>query len=410
MVLFPSNFTHYADGSNNALSIQRAIDYAYTQGGGTVYLGQGTWFIETQIVLKEGVSLSGEIAKFDTNNHSLYGTILQIEFGQGDSTDLANVAILAHPTSDIEHIAFYYEDQFDGRTTPLEYGPTIKLYKDIDYLVEPYHGFVAIRDCIFYGSYIAIDARGTDSRPLGEGYITTCRFKDNVFVSFKYSIRLDNVTDWTYLDTNEQQPGFISHNATPGASLRDWVQKNGTFVQLSGICDWVHLEKCSSWATAVGIELNAVQGPITANSCDIDGSLICVYLKGQSVNTNIKFETCTFTAFDVIQRTANVNKFSSHVMVAESNTTAKGISFNNCYLFGPSKGWMWFGNPTVAISKIQLTSCNTDVYAVEGGAYYAVDAGNNNADEIICTNNFFTGLLGTVVGNTTKLIDNNNMM
>ena len=54
-------FGAVGDGStNDATAIQAAITYAYTAGGGTVYMGEGSWKISTPIALKSFVRIVGD--------------------------------------------------------------------------------------------------------------------------------------------------------------------------------------------------------------------------------------------------------------------------------------------------------------------------------------------------------------
>jgi hypothetical protein len=49
-------------GTDNSASIQKGIDYLFSNGGGVLYLPKGNYMINTKIVMKFGVTLKGEVS------------------------------------------------------------------------------------------------------------------------------------------------------------------------------------------------------------------------------------------------------------------------------------------------------------------------------------------------------------
>ena len=406
----PEHFGAQVDGlSNDAIAVQRAIDAASVTGA-EVFMRAGNWVFGSQVILKTGVTLLGAGRHFDANTFELSGTVIRVSWGSGtgSSEDHTKAAVIMHPASKVRSLAFDYPTQDPTLAAPIEYGATIKFYLDADGATTPYHSQCHVEDVLFYKSYTAIDARGSLSRSIGFSRITTHRYTDILMVALRYGVRVDTVTDWTFFHQVEQQPGIISHHSTVGASLRDYVQKNCVFLDFAGTMDWVHLTSCTCWATRIGVIIDGVQGPVTFVTCDFDAARIPVFLRGQSTRSNIKFKGCTFTAFDVNQQNLGVDRFSSFVAVADPNTTVYGLMFDGCYLFGPSRGWGWFGNPSCDIRRIHLVNCVTDVANVEGGPAQALILFNSTNDVII-SNNFLSGLLGTHAGNPSNIVVSGNI-
>lgn len=395
---------------DDAPFVQNMIDEAYQDGGGEVYLEAGVWTFRSQVILRRGVSLIGEGRHFDMNYQRTYGTVIQVLWGQGNgaSEDTSKAAVLMEPATRIQSLAFEHPEQNEALPVPLEYGPTVKMFDDRDASIDVYHGDARICDVFFYKSYVAIDARGTSCKAAGSGTITTHRYSNILMSALKYGIRMDNVSDWTFISEVEQQPGFIGHYAEPNNSLRYWVQRNAAFLQFSGLMDWINLSDCTCWATAIGVELDGVQGPLTFINCAFDASLIGVHLKGQSNNVQAKFVGCTFTIFDTVSLTAGVPGFSGFVVVPAAHTVADGLTFSSCFLFGPSKGWGWFGNPGVDVKNFILQGCTTKVADMIGGPTEVIHSGNG-LDFVVANGNIFSGTNGLINGNASTFLDTNNL-
>lgn len=385
---FPEDYGAPRDGVNDdAPAVQDAIDAAALDQG-VVYLEEGPWVFKSQITVKKGVTLRGSGYGFDQVVPTLYGTVIDVEWGSGTGAtdDVNKAAVLVEQGTTIERLAFNYPSQSANSFYPSEYGATIKMYRPVPSTSEAYHGDVTLQDLMFYKSWVAIDSRGSSARTSGAAFMTTHRYDNINMAALKYGIRLQNVSDWFILSRIEQQPGFISATEYGiGTSLRDFVQKGCTFIQFSDLNDWLQLSHCTAWATAVGFELNGVSGPLTFTNCEIDAARVPVYLKGSSNRIAAKFIGCTFTAFDAIQDANSGTPYYGVVAVADSYTTGKGLHFNGCWLGGPSKGWIWFANPGVNIDNLSVVNCETDnSVSLEA----MVNTGATSCDYVIVKDNF----------------------
>ncbi len=393
--------------SDDVPAVQSAVNAAAAAGGGKVVLAEGNWTFKSQLVLKTGVTLEGMGRGIDPNSLVLYGTVVNVRWGSGSGAmdNVTKAAVLMESNSRMRSFAFNYPDQSASDFTPAEYGPTVKFYETST--TRPYHAQNQIEDMLFYKSYVAIDARGESAQPSGASFTVTSRI-DNVLMSaLRYGIRLSNVTDWVFLNRVEQQPGLISAGLyAPGTSLRDYVQKNCRFIELTGLLDWIQLVNCSAWAVQTGIDIVNGQGPITLTNVELDACRTCIQLSGNGGELQLKCVNSTFTAFDSIQKVANVNNWSGYVVAAANNSVYKGISFDSCYLFGPSKGWGWFGGTGQNIRAIRLSNSNTRVSGAVGGSGPAFITGTG-ADDLIVTGNFFEGVTAIASGAGTVTADNN---
>jgi len=333
--------------------IQDAID---SSNGDIIMIPNGDFILKSQIVIRNGVTLKGEGWKFDPSTFKVYGSVISVEHGQGSVEDKNNAAILMESGTRLEAMSFVYNDQLETLAEPIEYGPTIKFYQDTNGIGEkhafPYHT-CEIRDVFFYKSYCAIDARGSKSRAKGYAKIATCRYEDILMSTLKYGIRIDTMNDWNFLNQIEQQPGYIGHYVVLGESLRDWVQKNCTVFELSGLIDWIKLTDCTAWACNIGVHAIKGSGPVTLLGCGLDACRYPILAEGDSKIMNIKAIGCTFTAFDTLEKyKKGTNQHSGYVFTLTDKSSIGSISFSNCYLFGPSKGWIK-GSPNVGL----ITGC-----------------------------------------------------
>ena len=70
---------------DSAPALQAAIDASKALGGGTVYLPEGRYRIETPVTLRTAVTLRGEwVSPEDASNDLRLGTILEIYVGKND--------------------------------------------------------------------------------------------------------------------------------------------------------------------------------------------------------------------------------------------------------------------------------------------------------------------------------------
>jgi hypothetical protein len=409
-------------GSDQAGFFQDAIDAAYAAGrGGVVFVPPGVWKMTSQITLYPGVILMGSGYGFDQGDYSsayeeptFSGTIISVEWGSGSGSesDVTKAAVIMNPGSTVTELMFNYPNQVASNSfTPTEWGACIKLYLADTATNSPYHSDCIISNVMFYKSWTAIDMRGDSARTSGTANMTTHRVQDVNMATLRWGIRVQNITDWMIFDKVEQQPGWLSANTFgPSASLRDYVQKNCVMFDLHDLCDWFKATNCMAWTCNAAAQFTDVTGPVTWVQCDFDAMRTSVfYIQGTSTAFRMKAVGCTFTCFDAIQNAAGSGQYSSYVVAIANSTTIEGLSIDSSNLFGPSKGWMWFGQATTNIDNVQLTNCYTSLSGAAGGADYAINAGTPGVNRLIMTSNILTGLAGTTTGTVTNTQIANNL-
>jgi hypothetical protein len=385
-------------------AIQSAIDAAHSAGGGIVKIPAGNYVLKSWIVVKEGVCVEGDNWSFDPSKFKTYGTVISVETGKGNE-DLS--AVIMNTGTEIKDLAFVYNDQLETMPAPHVYGPTIKFYQHAGRNDYPYHK-TNVKNVFFYKSYCAIDMRGSHARWNGEAAnIVTCRIEDILMVSLKYGIRMNNITDWTFFDKIEQQPGYIGHHRAQGNSLRDYVVNNCVMFDCTGLLDWVKFTSCTAWACLAGVIFDNARNPVSFEGCEFDACVAPIYVKGDCSNLKVRVTNGTFTAFNPIEQEINPNNhWSSFALSLDNNATLGSFAFINSYLFGPSKGWVWLGWNTQEIDSLQIIGCNTDVSKGES----VVITGTKGIRNTIITNNIFKGMNYVFSGHTDTLIEANNIL
>ena len=290
-------------------------NYKYITGG-VLYIPAGRYLVTGQIEVPRGVTIRGDWRRPEG---AVEGTVLVIRPGKSatGTDDEEKAAIVMQPTSQVDHLAFWYPDQDINNVTA--YPPTVRFgYKG-------YWGndYTSVRHCTFVNSYIGIkfyekngggcpnifDVYGT---PLHQGIVIDAladvgRF-DWMSFSPKYwaesgldgspsynairSYTRDNATamvmrrnDWSYtcnLDVEAYNVGFSAEQSAPGIStfgqpnghnyafsLRDcYIGVDVKYCSGSGIMFTnVNTEKC-----ALGVYYRAGMGPVQFLGCNIDAT------------------------------------------------------------------------------------------------------------------------------------------
>lgn len=284
--------------------------------GGVLYIPAGRYLITGQIAVPRGVTIRGDWKKPDG---SIDGTVLVIRPNKSatDTDDEDKAAIVMQPTSQVDHLAFWYPDQNIDNVT--KYPPTVRFgYKG-------YWGndYTSVRHCTFINSYIGIkfsekngggcpnifDVYGT---PLCQGISIDCLADVGRFdwLSFSpgywaasglegapsydaiRSYTRNNATavvmrrnDWSYtcnLDVEGYNVGFSAEQSAPAAvtfgqpnghnyafNLKDcYIGVDVKYCSGSGIMFTnVNTDKCS-----LGVYYRAGMGPVQFLGCDIDAT------------------------------------------------------------------------------------------------------------------------------------------
>ena len=372
------------------MSIQSDIDAAAAQGGGIVIIPAGRHVLTSQLVVKHGVILSGE-GKVGYDYHlpgPNYGTILDIQWGMGPNTsgNPASAAIIMQAGSALIDMGFDYSLQLTSASSPVEYGSTVQLY---DLGQNNYN--ITVKDCYFFKSFIAIDARaskgGTGSSNLT---ISGCQG-----VPLYAGIAVDGITDWQAFENCNFNAGLMSPGSKAG--LVAWCAEYGRGLLIGGN-DWAQFRNIQVFGYGVGAQIRGQDGyggsgPYTFDGCQFDGCPTGINLGGTILHP-VKVLGCSFAPYQWV-----TGAFGA--ALNNSGGSLQGLQFANNYVFGP------------ALFAVHLSGDVRDVLIAgniartqgSAGSAYTVIGGNN----VQIVNNIATGFAAPTytVGSTNVIVRDN---
>ena len=133
-------------GVNDAsVTIQSALNYVNSLGGGTVYIPSGKYLLANQLTVPNRVSLVGDFKGVGAQD---YGTVFLCTY-TGSGSKLNTSQIIVNTNASINGVTFYYPNQ--SINSVIEYGPTIYAYSDLTatlsnlFFINAYHG-IAVND------------------------------------------------------------------------------------------------------------------------------------------------------------------------------------------------------------------------------------------------------------------------
>ena len=129
-------------------TIQAALNYVMTQGGGTVYIPAGRYLLNNQITIPYRVTLVGDFKGPDSDDD--YGTVFLCNKSPDPNGTLGdNSQIIVSSNAGINGITFYYPNQDINQV--VEYGHTIYAHNNATatlsnlYFINSYNG-IAVND------------------------------------------------------------------------------------------------------------------------------------------------------------------------------------------------------------------------------------------------------------------------
>lgn len=183
--------------ADDSVSLQKALDYAGTNGGGVVQLAAGKYRIDKPLNVPEGVTLAGV---WEAPHHAQLakGTVFNIYAGKGDEN--APAAITINASSAIKGITFFYPEQRVPKTSP--YPWTIQ--------GKGMHG--SVMDCTFVNPYKAIDFGA---------YANELHYIRNCFgCPLKVGVHIDKCTDIGRIENVHFNPHYWGRAGSEG--VPDW--------------------------------------------------------------------------------------------------------------------------------------------------------------------------------------------
>jgi len=248
-------------GTDATIVIQNALIKTSSNGGGTVVLRVGRYYMSGVLSLPTNVALVGELkGPFDPSSNPATTTVGPTFLITSNSTEF--ITVTGYNTA-LENIIFVYPNQVSpSASTPISYPFTVKLSRG-------QAGFKA-RNLLFVNSYQAIDLEG--GRALLED-LWIGAFRTGIFIDHSADvIYISNVIMSVFWDTTN----LLLH----GQPIDNWVQNNGyglVIERADGVYinnmfifykyDGIYLRDSydtslsirNSWGSAVNVVMDAVQ-------------------------------------------------------------------------------------------------------------------------------------------------------
>ena len=197
--------------NNSQAGIQTLLDLLGQAGGGTLYLSEGRYKVDGQLLIPHGVVLRGDWNQ-PHKDKPVEGTILMAYTGR-ESEDEANAFITMEPATGLYNLAIWYPEQSFDNITP--YPPSV-LYGRRGYWGNDYCN---VRNVTFVNSYTGVAV----SRLNGGG----CPNVFNVYgAPLSRGIEIDNIADVGRIDWVDFSPDYWAASGLPGAP-----EKNGAHVR-----------------------------------------------------------------------------------------------------------------------------------------------------------------------------------
>ncbi len=379
-------------GTDNTRAFSQALNEAYRQGGGAVYVPAGFYRVEDELVIPRSVYLVGDWYDPDTAPDKIAaGSVIVTSYGKEDP-DSAFITVGA--SAGIMGLTFHYPEQ--NPESPTVYAPTVLLR---DNIAGDGTQHAASASCVtFVNSYTAIDAsRGNQLHFVEDARIT----------AFHLGFWVNQCYDCGRVMSLSVKPDYYSAfiSATGGdgdsakASASAAMKENAT-----GIClmrtDWQMMYDIDVASCSVGFSL--LRNPHTQEETAGNGSIIefsitdcvtgidCAYGGYQFSLGSIKTDSHA-----VILRETAVSNFSFYDNTIASDSIAilteegsRGmLSIQSCSFDGWSESAIHSAGGSIEVQSCSFTGQGSAV-AIASTAKTAVVDGNTYADSVTipCTN------------------------
>lgn len=389
------DFGAKGDGvTDDTKAFQDAIDAAAAAGGCTIWVPEGRYAIKGNLVMKQGVSINGEI---DTpgRDKAVKGTILQAYAGRGSIE--GDPFIMMQPVTGIHDLAIWYPEQEADNIQP--YPPAIQMGDPSVWGND----YVTVDNIEFVNAYL-----GYKNNPNMGG----CPIVRNIYgTPLKSGIRIDSLADVGRIENCDFSPLYWENSGLPGApsdkdSHRSYIYENGIAYEMSRN-DWSY----GRWLTAdrYGVGFYALNS-FCEGAWNGESRISNMYPNGE--NYGMKFSNCHIGV--AIEDTSNSGMVITHTEIdncengfVARNTMASKISLIGWTINATDNAILNEGTGQVMMQEMDIESGKVSLSA--GYASMLNCKFNNAAPQITLGKYSNASILGSTFKET-KTIENNSVL
>nr|WP_237179003.1 S-layer homology domain-containing protein [Paenibacillus sp. MMS18-CY102] len=244
------DFGALGDGAtDDTESLQLAIDAAGNNGGGVVFLPDGIYRVNGNLIIPTGVTLRGDWANPESQVGAVRGTVLASYGGRGNENGESFIRM--QPVSGVTNLSIWYPEQ--SAASPVAYPWTI----------EQLSGDSAtVKNVTLVNAY-----NGIKIGPVWN----ELHYVNNLYgTALKTGIFLDFTTDIGRLERIHLAPGYWANSGLPGApdaaSLHAYMTENAEGIVM-GRSDWEYMSDISISGFKTGMRITTRTGSLeTANA------------------------------------------------------------------------------------------------------------------------------------------------
>ncbi|OCT12878.1 hypothetical protein A8709_21340 [Paenibacillus pectinilyticus] len=256
VVIYTENVVDFGAVANNpavdnTTAFQNAINEAYANGGGIVYVPAGDWRLNGTLVLKRKVTLRGEWRNPDTaGNEAAQGTILSTTANQNNPGGSPFITVASNAA--VKNLSIWYPNQSYASPSTYPYTISEGVFDTED---AAHHGFAVINVTI-YNAYKGIET-GNGLSQSQEPMI-----KNVMMTALNTGVHQTN--DWNFGNTESVHISskYWINSALSGApssspnqaTLTSYMRANMTGVLLDGHIDGINLYDIRVEDAKIGID------------------------------------------------------------------------------------------------------------------------------------------------------------
>lgn len=364
--------------------LQSLLDALGRLGGGTLFLPEGKYVVQGNLVLPKGVTLRGEWAK-PIKGQPVQGTVLMAYAGRNDAEAPAFVTM--ETSSGIRDLSIWYPEQLPDDIVP--YPPSVLLGRPNVWGNENCN----VTNLTFVNAYSGIvfsHSNGGTSPVIQNIYGTP----------LSQGIEIDNIVDVGRIDWVDFSPAYWAGSGLPGSpnrgeSYEQWIYENGTGIIMRRN-DW-------SYTSYVSIEGYGI-GYHAAHSIATPGAVP----NGHHYDLHIK-DAKTGILFDGVSGVGimftNIKIEHSVNGIVASSEQEGALQLYGCSIEASEKA---IYSSSASLTKLMMRQCDitSGEVAIDGGTLIASDNDFNNQSPHVSLGEESRAILTSNRFNGDPLIDN----